>query len=64
MAGDGKDDYIAKEDLTKKIVISKRVNTSRAEGPYYLTEYAVCKKAAFSMAVIRLVFESRRRQVP
>ena len=63
MAGNGKDDYIAKEDLMKENVISKRVNTSRAEGPYYLTEYAVCKKAAFSMAVICQVFESRHRQV-
>ena len=53
-----------KEDLTKNIVISKNVNIGRAEGPHYLTEYAVCKKAAFSMAVIHQVLESRHRQVP
>ena len=43
VAGDGKDDYVAKEDLT---------------------EYAICKKAAFSTAVIHQVFESGCRQVP
>ena len=48
----------------KNIVVSKRVNTSRAEGPYYLTEYTICKKAALSMAVICQVFESGCRQVP
>ena len=64
MAGNGKDDYIVKEDLMKKNVVSKRVNTSRAGGPYYLMEYAICKKAAFSTAVIRQVFESGHRQVP
>ena len=36
------------EDLTNNTIISKRVNTGRAEGPYYLTEYAVCEKAASS----------------
>ena len=52
------------EDLTKNTIISKRVNTGRAEGPYYLTEYAICEKAAFSMAVIHQVLESGHRQVP
>ena len=63
-AGNGKDDYIVKKDLTKNIVVSKKVNTGRAEGPYYLTEYTIFKEAAFSTAVIHQVFESGCRQVP
>ena len=52
------------EDLTKNNIISKKINTGRAEGPCHLSEYAICKKAAISVAVIHQVLKSRCRQVP
>ena len=64
VVGNVKVDYIVKEDLIKNIVISKKVNIGRAEGPHCLTEYTICKKAAFSTAVIHQVLKSGCRQVP